>query len=345
MRPRLSPCTTVAAHAGTGRRAAGSRASTSPAATSPRMWLEDTISPSTSTSGDDARLERRLRAQQRDVAARPVAEAEVLADADLRGAEPLDQHVVDELLRGLVRRTRRRTGSRPARARRAPAIRSALRSRSSAASAPPPGATTARGCGSKVSTVSAPRITSRWPRCTPSNSPTATCRGRGSDVGEPGDVHRWPSAAEAYDGLEQCRPRAARRARPVRRASRSRTVPRRRRPRHRARRGRPGAPLGLELDARAGSRAPRRAREPLRVGVGDVERRRSPSAAAPGSRRRRGRRPASARRCPTSTRSRTPARSPVAPEQLEAVDLDLALGRARPPRRRAPARRRAGRRP
>ncbi len=39
---------------------------------------------------------------------------------------------------------------------------------------------TMRGCGSKVSTVSAPLMTSRWPRWTPSNVPTATRRGRGS---------------------------------------------------------------------------------------------------------------------------------------------------------------------
>ena len=42
------------------------------------------------------------------------------------------------------------------------------------------GRITRSGCGSKVSTASLPRITSRWPRCTPSNSPTATRRGRGS---------------------------------------------------------------------------------------------------------------------------------------------------------------------
>src|SRR6185312_4028852 len=32
------------------------------------------------------------------------------------------------------------------------------------------------GCGSNVSTVSDPAITSRWPRWTPSNVPTATLR-------------------------------------------------------------------------------------------------------------------------------------------------------------------------
>ena len=36
------------------------------------------------------------------------------------------------------------------------------------------GLSTASGCGSKVSTASHPRITSRWPRCTPSKVPIAT---------------------------------------------------------------------------------------------------------------------------------------------------------------------------
>src|SRR5262245_8836543 len=45
------------------------------------------------------------------------------------------------------------------------------------------GATSGRrassGCGSKVSTVSAPSITARWPRWTPSKVPIATSRARG----------------------------------------------------------------------------------------------------------------------------------------------------------------------
>ena len=55
---------------------------------------------------DDARLEAPVRAQQLRVALRAVAEAEVLADADERRAEPLDEHLVDELLRALRRERR-----------------------------------------------------------------------------------------------------------------------------------------------------------------------------------------------------------------------------------------------
>ena len=73
----------------------------SPAAISPRMWLEETISPSASHELHDARRERVLLQQQRDVAARLVAEAEVLPHADALRAEPVEQDVVDELLRRL----------------------------------------------------------------------------------------------------------------------------------------------------------------------------------------------------------------------------------------------------
>ena len=85
-----------------------------------------------------------------------------------------------------------------------PAIRSALASSEVSSFGAEPGATTARGCGSKVSAVSAPRITSRCPMWTPSNSPTATWRGPALGVREPGDVQAgFHLAAEAYDGLER----------------------------------------------------------------------------------------------------------------------------------------------
>jgi hypothetical protein len=52
---------------------------------------------------DDARLERVLGAQQRDVALRLVAEAEVLPDAHGVRSKLADEHVVDEALGGLAR--------------------------------------------------------------------------------------------------------------------------------------------------------------------------------------------------------------------------------------------------
>ena len=61
-----------------------------------------------------------------------------------------------------------------------PAISSALISKLVSRLGAASGLTTCSGCGSKVSTVSESAITSRWPRWTPSNSPTATFRGRRS---------------------------------------------------------------------------------------------------------------------------------------------------------------------
>ena len=58
------------------------------------------------------------------------------------------------------------------------AISSTLASRLVSSFGAASGRTTRSGCGSNVSTVSLPRITSRCPRWTPSNSPTATRRGR-----------------------------------------------------------------------------------------------------------------------------------------------------------------------
>ena len=43
---------------------------------------------------------------------------------------------------------------------------------------------TSSGCGSKVSTVSAPSITAWWPRWTPSKVPIATWRGARLGVGQ-----------------------------------------------------------------------------------------------------------------------------------------------------------------
>ena len=153
------------------------------------MWLDETTSPSISSSSHDARLEAVVGAQQVGVALRLVAEAEVLADRDVRRAERADEHLVDELLRRARGERARRTGSRRAPARRATRSSCALRAGSVSSRGAAPGRMTVVGCGSNVSTVSAPRMTSRWPRCTPSNVPTATRRGRGWTSGRRVDLH------------------------------------------------------------------------------------------------------------------------------------------------------------
>ena len=246
------------------------------------------------------------------VAACPVAEAEVLADADLLGAEPptstssmkaCGDCAANAPSNGITTSSRTPSAGDQVRLR-----LQVVSSRGAAC-----GATTVSGCGSKVSTVSAPRITSRCPRWTPSNSPTATCRGRRSTSGSQVDV---ASAAEAYDGLEDAvRARLGERHQPVGVAQPHRA----RGGAGTARRGPRGARLRRPRARRpAGSRAPRRAGR-----SGRRRRRRtarSPCGAARGSRRRRGRRRASARRFPPSTRRA--ARRDLPPvEQLEAVDV------------------------
>ena len=112
-------------------------------------------------------------------------------------------------------------------------------------------------------------------------------------------------------------------------------------------RRRPPAPLTARklAEARPGAGHVEHARRSLaRPGADAPRRARWRAAAAPRSRHRRGPRPASARRCPTSRRNagRGVARSATSPGT---VDRYLALGRSRPPRLGARARRRARRRP
>ena len=153
------------------------------------MWLDETTSPSTSSSSTIARLEALVGAQQVGVALRLVAEAEVLADRHVRRAERADEHVVDELLRAARGELAVERDHDELLRRRASRRAAALRRRSVSRRGAAPGCTTAVGCGSNVSTVSAPAMTSRWPRCTPSKVPTATRRGRGCDVGQARDPH------------------------------------------------------------------------------------------------------------------------------------------------------------
>ena len=229
-RPRRSPATT-SPRSWNGEPRKRAACSTSPASTSARMWLEETTSPSTSTSVT-------TRVSNADVgrAAAPGRRAarwpkRKFSPTDTRVAcSRLDEHLVDELLRALRARSGRRTGSRPARRRRASAISSALASRLVSSFGAASGRITASGCGSNVSTVSLPAITSRWPRWTPSNSPTATRRGRGSRVHELRHLHRGGSLASyrRADHRPQLRPAPAGlgERRPARRRRSGATVPR-----------------------------------------------------------------------------------------------------------------------
>ena len=293
--------------AGTARRGSASRRSTSPAATRPRMWVEETISPSTSTSGTTRVSNSSCALQQLGVALAPCCRSGSSRRPRPARRRAADQHVVDELLGGLRGERRRRTGSPPARRTPRPAIRSRLTANDMSSFGAASGWIDRQrvrlegehGVGAAddlaVAEVHAVELADR-----------DAARGAPLGVGEPGDD---PSAAEAYDGLELAAARGS--ASAIRLPSSvSRTVPVRAAPAPRPRPWPARAGLvALELDVRAGRRARRAAG---RAGRRRRPRRRtgrSPCAAAPRSRRRRGRRSASARRCPTSTRSRTaPAR-------------------------------------
>ena len=167
MRPRLSPCSTgpsIANGVAEQRARVLERAARDEAADVARA---DDL-PVDLEQRHDARLEAPDGPQQLRVALRAVAEAEVLADADERRAEPPDEHLVDERLRAArandASNSITTSSSTPS-----DATSSALRSSVVSSRGSCPGATTAVGCGSKVSTASAPEITSRCPRWTPSN--------------------------------------------------------------------------------------------------------------------------------------------------------------------------------
>ena len=143
------------------------------------MWLEETTSPSTSTSRT-TRVWKRGSASSISVS--PAApwpkrkfsptETWVASSAPTRTCSMNSEGVCAANCSSNGITTSSRTPSA--------AISSILASRLVSSRGAASGRITVSGCGSNVSTVSLPPITSRWPRCTPSNSPTATRRGRGA---------------------------------------------------------------------------------------------------------------------------------------------------------------------
>ncbi len=65
------------------------------------MWLEDTTSPSTSTSVTTRVSNRPSPPSSAGSPPAPIAETKVLADRHVGRLQPADQHLVDELLRAL----------------------------------------------------------------------------------------------------------------------------------------------------------------------------------------------------------------------------------------------------
>ena len=110
------------------------------------MWLEETTSPSTSSSGATRVSKRPSAARSAASPSRPVAEAEVLPHAHVRRRQALDEHDVDELLGG-QRGEPWSNGTTTSSSTPSAATSSALRSSVVSSAAAPPGARTDAGAG------------------------------------------------------------------------------------------------------------------------------------------------------------------------------------------------------
>ena len=172
------------------------------------MWLEETISPSTSSSGCTTVVKRSSAASRRGSPWALWPKRKFSPIATLRGPERAHEHVVDELVGGL-RREGRVERDHDQLLTPSASISSALRASGVSSFGVCWGATTETGWGSNVSTLSAPAITSRWPRCTPSKVPTATLRppSFALDVGQARDLHAdsKPRAARPRGACERLR--------------------------------------------------------------------------------------------------------------------------------------------
>ncbi len=308
-RPRLSPCTTSPSNRnGPPRNSAA--ALTSPAATRPRIWLDETVSPATSTSGttrvSNSSCERRNSAvpcaplpkrkfspTETCVApSRSISTSSTNSSADCseKLAVERDHHqLVDAQARDQVALDRERAISLGAAS----------------------GWITASGCGSKVSTVSraADDLAVAEVDAVEGADRDLARLGPGLDVGELGDLH-------AGRTLRRAGARAARlaRSRPAARPWVSRTSgPGARPPAGRAAPCPTAAASASRRAARSGRKASASRQRQRRLAGRRPRAGRAPIARAlelARSRRRRDRRSACGRRCPPSTRSRSAARSP-----------------------------------
>ncbi len=139
------------------------------------MWLEETVSPSTSTSGTT-----RVSNSGRDArkAASPVAflPKRKFSPTETRSAPSPSTRTSWTNCSALFEANSRSNGIVTSSSTPRPAIRSAFMLGVFSSLGSLPGLITACGCVPNVSTVSLPRITSRWPRWTPSKVPIATLR-------------------------------------------------------------------------------------------------------------------------------------------------------------------------
>ena len=280
------------------------------------MWLEETISPSTSSSGCTTVSKRPSARSSRGRPAPGGRSGSSRRPTPARRAERADEHVVDELVGACARRTPRRRGSRSSPAR--PARRSARPcARASVSSLRRVlGRDHRDRVGVEGEHAVGAAITSRWPRCTPSKVPTATLRARPRSTS---------GRRVTFTGAKPIRA-AGERAPRIARAPRAR-APISGRLATAAPRG--GGGDGV-LDVEG---ADRRAPQLQAVGVAEVGDQRAHIGAR------------SAFDLRSAARGGSPGPSPCgAPELLEAVDRDDPLGHLEAPRRGGRAGRRARRR-
>ena len=154
----------------------------SPAATRALIRVEETVSPSTSTRGTTRVSNSACAASIAGIALGLGAEAEVLADRDLLGAEPLDQHPLDEFL-GAALGELAVEGDHDQLAHAEPLDHVALDAEGHDQLRQRRRVQDLERVRVEGETVSAPSITAWWPRWTPSKVPIATWRGRGSASG------------------------------------------------------------------------------------------------------------------------------------------------------------------
>ena len=324
------------------------------------MWLEETISPSTSTSGTtrvSKRVvggaaaaaspfalwpKRKFSPTQTCVAPSRSTSTWSMKSCASRAAKRAVERDDDELLR-----------------RRARAISSALRvERRQQLRLGCPARRPTAGAARRSATVSAPRITSRWPRCTPSNVADGDAARPGLDVGEVGELHaRKPTtglSAAVLRGSASAigRPRSSSSTAPAAGAcgpparERPATWPRHgdavraRRARRRERRaGRTRERVGRAGDAARRRRRPTsngpiaRAAQLHAVGVAEVGDQRAHVGARRALDREAGARSPSRQSCSkrwtVTSRSGTSTSSPRARQRVgaPAADLDRAVGR------------------
>ena len=219
------------------------------------MWLEETVSPRRPPrAARRASRTRRARAGSRRRPSRPCRSGSSRPPTRSAPRRPISTSSTNSSARLLGEAAVE--GDDTSSSTPSPAIRSRLIGNGLSSLGVASGWITESGCGSKVSTVSAPRITSRWPRWTPSKVPIATLRGRpGSTSGARVTFMRARTLRRAG-----APPRAARRSRSARRRGSAAGGPSAALGRRRCGGRAHGAwLLRRRARARAGSRAPPRA--------------------------------------------------------------------------------------